>query len=751
MRPLHLRLFLRIINRSRDVFFLKVLTLSIAFACAIGITLFVFNEMGYDKFHANANSVFRILEKTHNNDSGNPHSNQIPEQVADELADLAGDSLTISRVKVIDGLDIMIDNKAWHGQKLHATTPSIASVLTFKLVEGTWDDFNTSQSGIVLSSRASWKYFGTAASRGRVMKISTISDTVAFIVAAVYEDFPRNSHEDFEGFIIFDPAIIRTLNFEPSDFGIYGRVNLRTRDHFQKVIEKEVNNVVVSYTLQPIEDIYFGPRVNREDSKHGDEYSIYILICITSLILFLAITGFVNLTVLTLPHRSKEIAIKKIAGTSQIGLLSLFAKESFIIAATAFAIGIIAVGLLRNKLLPILSIDLISLLKTIEIESILLLAILFVFFVLAPLLFTVKFTRASPNRLLSTETITFPRFKRIIVFLQLGISIFLIVASLVMRRQVTYSLVKEPGQNHDQVVYLDYPRHLSISLAGLRTALKMNNPNVVDVIATSQLPHRINSKELGTDFYFIKVDPEFKDFFDLKMVGGNWFKANDGDSIVVVNEKAKLLMNADTANVIGTVGNISAQFNLPEKPLKIFRSNSFEYNFLCIRLLEVDVRRTVSNLSNYFSNNGTPATIRFMNPRFEQWLSYQDRINQVSDVLAIISGLLACCGIYGLCVSLVREKIKQIAIHKLFGAHTGNITFLLIKEFAIQLAIAAMIFGPITYLVIKEMLRTFIYRTHFVWLDPVIPLVYCIVVICLLCGFQASRLNRRDLTSSLKS
>jgi hypothetical protein len=109
------------------------------------------------------------------------------------------------------------------------------------------------------------------------------------------------------------------------------------------------------------------------------------------------------------------------------------------------------------------------------------------------------------------------------------------------------------------------------------------------------------------------------------MIQSNWFKANDGDSIIVVNEKAKQLLGADTANVIGTFGSIAAQFDLPEKPLKIFRSNNFEYNFLCIRLLEVDVRQTVATLSNYFANNGTPATIRFMNTRFEQWLSYQDR------------------------------------------------------------------------------------------------------------------------------
>ena len=230
--------------------------------------------------------------------------------------------------------------------------------------------------------------------------------------------------------------------------------------------------------------------------------------------------------------------------------------------------------------------------------------VLLITFGLSPLLITSRFTRASPNRLLSSEAITFPRFKRVIALLQLGISLFLIVASLVVRRQINYSLVKEPGQNHDQIVYLDYPHHLPGTLNGLRTALKMNNANVVDVIATSQLPHKINSKQLGSNFYFIKVDPEFKDFFDLKVTDGNWFKANDGDSIIVTNERAKQLMGADTANVIGTVSNIDEDFNLPEKPLKIIKSNAFEYNFLCIRLLEVDIRRTVETLSDYFGSFG---------------------------------------------------------------------------------------------------------------------------------------------------
>ena len=132
------------------------------------------------------------------------------------------------------------------------------------------------------------------------------------------------------------------------------------------------------------------------------------------------------------------------------------------------------------------------------------------------------------------------------MFFQLGISIFLIVASMVMRRQINYSLLKEPGRNHDQVVYVSYPKNLTnADLAGLRTNWKAINPNVVDLMATSQLPDRIRSKELNSDFYFMSVDRGYKDFFDLQMNDGNWFKVNDGDSIIVVNEHGKKSLHGD--------------------------------------------------------------------------------------------------------------------------------------------------------------------------------------------------------------
>ena len=224
---------------------------------------------------------------------------------------------------------------------------------------------------------------------------------------------------------------------------------------------------------------------------------------------------------------------------------------------------------------------------------------------------------------------------------------------------------------------------------------------------------------------------------------------NDGDSILVTNETGKAALN-NTPNVIGVISSMNGPFNQPEKPLKISLSDARHYRYLCIRILEVDIRRTVDYLANSFKVGDRKAKISFLNKRFEEWLTYQDRLNFFSGALAIISGLLSCCAIYGLSVSLVRDKLKQIAVHKLYGASILQITNMLLKEFASQMLAAILIFGPVTYIFIHEWLREFVYSTKFNWMDPAIPLAYCTGIIAILCGFQALSLNRADLNSALK-
>src|SRR5579872_975615 len=95
------RLFFRIVARNREVYFLKIATLAIAVACTTLIILFSINEFGYDRFHQNYKSLFRVLQKNNNESyGGNRLSNKIPPDVFTTLRSITSDSLIISRVKL---------------------------------------------------------------------------------------------------------------------------------------------------------------------------------------------------------------------------------------------------------------------------------------------------------------------------------------------------------------------------------------------------------------------------------------------------------------------------------------------------------------------------------------------------------------------------------------------------------------------------------------------------------------------------
>lgn len=749
MPRLLLRLFLRIVSRNSEVYVLKIITLAIAFASSALVLLFSLNEFEHDRFHRDPDSIFRIIKKnTSEVHNGNRLSNKLRTNVYDILNSTSADSQVVSRLTIMNGLTIVSDRGKHFSVKVHAADASISEIFSFNILHGSLKGFHENANMAILSSSAAHQIFGDVKANGKNMNIYSYAGTISVQVAAVYEDFPKNSHEELNVFIRFNEVTLEFLGFNAGESGMYVRAINSDVRHIENILESKLDAEPIHYLLQPLSEIYFGPRVLGEDSRHGDRYSIWILLSLTALILFLAGATYVNLTSLTLPSRSKELAIRKLAGTSQPGLVLIFFKESLVLVSISFLLGTLLLFLMTGIINAMFSMNVAALLVEANPAFFIVIAGVLLLLILSPLFLTFRFIKASPKRLLSTDIITFPGFTRTITIMQLGISISLIVACLVIKRQINYSLLKEPGRNHDQVVYLNYPNDLTKEgLSRMRAGWQMNHPNIVDVIALSQLPDRINSREIKSPFYYLFVDPFFPVFFQLNMIRGNWFRPNMADSFMVFNERAMREQNiTDTSSVIGLVEDINSHFNQPLRPIKFRMDENSKYNYLCVRILEVDIRRTIDYLSDYF--NG--ARIHILNKRFEEWLYYQDRLNAFSNFLGIIGALLSCCAVYGLSVRIVRDKLKQIAVHKILGANSGNIAWLLARQLISQTLLAILIFGPVTYIFVKEFLRNFVYSTHVKWHDAVLPTLYCLGVIMVLSGFQALTLNRRDLTSALK-
>ena len=209
-------------------------------------------------------------------------------------------------------------------------------IFAFDILNGSLDGYNNREASALLSSSSAIRYFNTVDAAGKTMKAFTGSDTVLLTISAVFKDFPENSHDAFDCFIKYDSSSIQAPRFSQRLSGVYGRFTEGEKTRLEKAMGGMSQQQTVTYQLQPIADIYFGPRVIGEASSHGDLYSVMIILFITGLIFFLALSNFLNLTTLTLPQRAKELAIKKLAGTTQLELLLTFMRESFSIVAISF-------------------------------------------------------------------------------------------------------------------------------------------------------------------------------------------------------------------------------------------------------------------------------------------------------------------------------------------------------------------------------------------------------------------------------
>ncbi len=352
------RLFVRIISKNREVYLLKIVTLAVAFACTLLIALFSINEFGYDRFHPDAQNIFRVIQRNNKEAySGNRLSSKIPLLVYQTLISRSTDSIVVARVKIMNAMDVATDQQLHHDQKIHSIDPSLLSIFSFDIIDGSLNNFQANEPTVLLSEKISVQYFGSTKSSGKMFRLFTFKDTVHCKVAAVFRDFPGNSHEEFNVLLGFNKDIISTLQFNDTDFGMYGKIIKGKKETYEASLNKEQHKTSLTYSLQALPDIYFGPRIMSEDARHGDEYSIWILLCITGLILFLALTTFINLTTLTLPYRSKELAVKKLSGMSQFTIMLTFAKESFALVSISFGLSLLLLLGANSFIEPILLIN----------------------------------------------------------------------------------------------------------------------------------------------------------------------------------------------------------------------------------------------------------------------------------------------------------------------------------------------------------------------------------------------------------
>jgi len=491
-------------------------------------------------------------------------------------------------------------------------------------------------------------------------------------------------------------------------------------------------------------------------------------------VLLIGCINYMNLTTARFVNRAKEIAVRKVAGASRKNLVGQFLSEAFLITLISLVFALILVVLLlpafnafAEKKLTMLAdyriwVGIVTVIVAVGLLS-----------GIYPALFQSRF---KPFLLLKNKIKVGKgnlSLRRSLVVLQFALSIIMIIATMVVYLQMQYINKKNMGFNKDQLLVIDINSgKVRREAETIKTEFAKLAP-VKNVSVSSRVPGewkdlpkvKVKNEKTasadGNDMYFLGVDDQFLKTYQVALVKGRNFNAGSlaDSSAVIINEKAanelgitepleqmiRIRLNQDPpfdARVVGIVKDFNFQsLRQPLAPMVLgFQKNPIQaIDYFTIRVAPTSMTETLGQMDGILHSidKGHLLEYHFLDKQWELFYR-EDRIRQsIFVIIAILTILIACMGLFGLATYAAEQRIKEIGIRKVLGASVGGIISMLSKDFLKLVAIAAIIAFPIAWWMMNSWLSDFAYRTKIYWWVFVIAAAMALFIAWATVGLKA--------------
>jgi putative ABC transport system permease protein len=778
---------LRTIRRHAGYSFINIFGLALGMACCLMISLWIADELSFDRFHAASADLYRV-EEDQSYTGRVYHVTVTPYPLAPVLKAEIPEIAEAARSVWFGGQFFRHGDKGFFEDGARAVDPSFLTMFSFPLVRG---DAATALAGldsVVLTQETARKYFGTDDVLGRTLTVNSATDLK---VSGVLQDFPRNSTLRYD--ILVPYELLRSRGATNEEFGsnsISTYVRLRPGTPAAAVdakikgfIKKRVPDSATDLVLMPYTRIhlhqYFG-----YERQTAVRY-VYIFSIIAAFVLLIACINFMNLATARSAGRAKEVGLRKVVGALRKDLIARFYGESVVFALLSLAFALILVRLFLpwfNTLAgKALSLDLWAnrgiLLGIVGVTAVTgLLAGSY------PALFLSSFR---PARVLKGNLKAGAGgavFRRILVVVQFGLSVFLIIGTLVVYKQMAYMKTKALGYDKENVLYIPLRGMTVRTYGALRDELK-KAPGVLAVAAASDLPCSIGSNSSGVNWEgkdpnqvvlvgMCGVDYDFLDVMKIELAEGRSFSrefATDATGAFLVNEEVRKLMAKQAvsgesfsfAGRNGRVIGVMKNFHFEEmqakiEPLAVYISDADGAprwgGYALLRVAPGDVPATIESIRKAWTavNPLYPFDVRFLNQRIDEMYRTEERAGGLLRTFAVLAILIACLGLFGLASFTAEQRTREIGIRKVLGATVPRITALLCREFLLLVLLANLLAWPAAYWIMGNWLKGYAYRTA---LDPrifALALGSALAIALLTVGFQALRAALAKPSESLK-
>ncbi|MBN1270693.1 MAG: ABC transporter permease [Candidatus Aminicenantes bacterium] len=759
----YFKITIRNLFRNKLFTFINICGLAIGLASCLMIYLWVQDELSYDRFHQNAERIYRVERKV---DFRDIHG-QAPITSGAYGPALVRDYAEVENFARLDRNELSIKNhrNTYHRQNLLFTDNSLFEVFDFRLEEGDTKTVLTEPRSVVLTREMAVKYFGTDDVLGRSLTVDWNEQMTDFKVTGILEEVPQNSHVQFDM-----AASISTYSDEIMSgwFNNFIHTYVLLKEGASAVgLEKKLPDFLTKYLakgfaailgpdadvndvfqlkMNPLLDIHLHPAEQFEIEPQGSQTSVTIFSMIALLILVIACINFMNLSTARANKRAKEVGIRKTIGAYKHQLWRQFLSESVILSFFALVLAVLLIKIFLPFFNTIAGKNLSAGILFSPKNVLILVGITLLTGLCAGLYPAFYITAFEPSKVLKGSALSGTKksgFRTSMAVLQFVISITLIIGTLIIFKQMKYIQNKSLGFDKENIVLIPTESQaVRQNLNVFRNSLT-DDTRVLSVAGSSNVPgsalysDTVFKREGSDDIYnliYMTTDYDFVVTYKFKVIHGRSFSKEYGSDIqgaYLINEAAAREMDYKPEEAVGkkiyratspedfsegTIVGVVDNFHFKSlhriiEPLTLVLDPD-RVGFISVRIRPGDVRGTLDFIRQKWMETFPDENFeyRFLDDRINLLYANESNMRTIVLVFAALSILVACLGLFGLAAFAAQQRTKEMGVRKVLGASELHVFVLLCKEFTKWVIAANIIAWPLAYYMMTKWLQNFAYR-----------------------------------------
>ncbi len=818
MLKIYLIIAIRSLTKHKFYSLINVVGLATGIAACLVILLFIQNELSYDRHYKNADRIYRVNGEI--KFGGNHYklavtSAPLADAVVHDFPEVeaavrfrARGSYLVKRAENTD--NIKENDVIW-------TDSTFFKVFSVPVISGDANTALTEPNSIAISKKMAEKYFP----EGNVLGQSMILDNRLNVkVTAVFGDMPVASHFHFD--ILIAMAGLNEAqqpNFLSNNFNTYlllkpGTDAKSLEAKFPAFIQKHMGAQATAilgeeftmekfraggniweYTLMPLTDIHLRSDLTAELGPNGDITYVYLFSAVALFILSIACINFMNLSTARSANRAKEVGVRKVMGSLRSHLVRQFLLESILLSLGSFLLAIALAWVFlpifnsisqKNLVLPLAEPMFYLLLGGAS-------AFIGILAGLYPSFFLSAF---KPVNVLKGNVALGMRsgwIRSSLVVFQFVISIFLVIATITVNRQLNYIQNKKIGFEKDQVLIINDAYALGKNAQTFKDEVSKNSfiksGSLSGFLPVSGGWRSDNTywptgseptEETMVGMQTWDVDYEYVKTMGMRIVEGRDFSADfpSDSSAIVINQSALKFFNYEKDPIgkqISTFDNNNPDGSPNKNSLKTwtiigvvedFHFESLKQNISPLALFleknngTVIFRFEAANSQDVINSvektwkelaPGQPFQYSFLDEDFGRMYSSEQRLGNTFAVFASLAIIIACLGLFALTSFTAEQRTKEIGIRKVLGASVSSIVVLLSKEFGKLIVIAFVLAAPLAWYAINWWLKSYTYKVEIGILVYVAAGFFAFAIAWLTMSYQSIRAARNNPVTSLRS